>query len=70
MIANGMIEDDAAHIMKTVIESDTSMRDRWGDSIYSYDEKMVDLIWWGVKQHALRWIDKNIPQAWFRPMFL
>lgn len=47
-----------------------SFKERWGDTESEYPPAMVNVLWISVKTIALEWIDENIPQAWFRPMFL
>ena len=42
----------------------------WDRPAYEYPEVMYSIWLVTLKAEALKWIDANIPQAWFRPMFI
>ncbi len=45
------------------------MKERWGDAVEDYPPVMVNVLWVSVKHIAVEWIDRELPEAWFRPMF-
>lgn len=47
-----------------------AMGDRWDDIIDSYPDMLKTIIWIRVKSITLKYIDMNIPEAWFRSLFL
>ncbi len=68
----GMFDDQASKIMKSVMvapEND-SMSNRWHDDIEGYLDTISILLGISLNDHALQYIDANIPKAWFREMFV
>jgi len=41
----------------------------WAKRADSYPPIIYSLIWVSLRPLILSWIDVNIPQAWYRPMF-
>ena len=68
---NGMFAADAnAVIEQTIVAPEAeSMQGRWNDDMAGYPPIMSKVLWLTVRLNALKWIDANAPQAWFRPMF-
>lgn len=71
MTARGMFQSQAEEIMNQYMQSEESsvMQGRWNDSVDGYPPSMEGAVWIGVKHFAATWLEKNLPQAWFRPMF-
>lgn len=46
-----------------------SMEHRWSDQVEGYPPPMKAVLWFTVRTHALEYIDKECPKAWFRPLF-
>lgn len=71
MTTRGMFESQAIEIMNLYIYSDmsVSMSGRWDDDAIAYPDQMQFVLWIGVKHFAFRWIEDNLPEAWFKPMF-
>jgi hypothetical protein len=46
-------------------EDESRFREPWD----SYDATMQSLWLIAIRQAGLKWIDANLPRAWFRPMF-
>ena len=69
--ANGMFPAQAQAVL-TAYRADpvSTAMDRWHDRVDDYPVAMRAVIWLGVCQSALAWIDANLPRAWYRPMFL
>ena len=42
----------------------------WNEQTHDYPSTMLAIVWMGIKNEALTWIDANNPLAWYRPMFL
>lgn len=67
---NGMFPDQAAAVMEQVIaNSESSMDKRWNDNEADYAPSIQAVLWITVKIEALKYIDANCPEAWFRPTF-
>lgn len=65
-IAMGMSEEQANHS----IEYYKSNCETYIDfNAIEYDEFLMSIVFTAVKSYALEWINKNKPQAWFKPMF-
>jgi hypothetical protein len=41
----------------------------WSSPLDGYPEMVTKMAWVVVKGNALKWIDANLPKAWYRPMF-
>ena len=69
---NGLFEDMADQVMESIIgdPANEAMQGRWEESIEFYPSQLIEVLRDSAKYHALRWIDSNLPKAWFRPMFL
>lgn len=72
LVNNGMFENQAKAVMDEVVKhpSNEPMKDRWNDRVDGYPPQMQAVCLLSIKTQALEWIDKNCPQAWFRPMFV
>ncbi len=67
---SGMCEDEAEAVIEMVKDaSSVKQAMRWGDPVEGYPAPLYELLWVEVKRAALKYIDANCPQAWFRPMF-
>jgi hypothetical protein len=68
---NGMFDTQAAKVLETIKADDifADMKGRWNDSEDDYSPIMISTIWFSAKREALALIDKDMPNAWFRPMF-
>lgn len=70
--ARGLWDYQAREIM-TTLKADDIMKDmaqRWQDSPDGYPPALLVGVWMNAERHALRWIDENMPEAWFRPLFV
>ncbi len=67
----GMFEDQAKSVMDLAVVSPAlqSMAGRWSHSTSDYPTPVLGITWLAVKSVALKWIDVNKPQAWFRLNF-
>lgn len=69
LIDNGMFEEQAEEVMALAEESMDTMNENWGKDANSYPAIIINLTWSNVKLVALKWIDENAPEAWFKPIF-
>lgn len=71
MTSRGMFPSQAEEVIEKYIVSDeaNTMMDRWHEDIGGYPEALQNVLWMGVKDYAAKWLEENLPQAWFRPMF-
>lgn len=67
----GMFRNQAEEVIALVIADPTSesMAKRWNDNVSGYPAALLRVLWLSVQSYAVIWIDANLPQAWFRPMF-
>ena len=66
----GMFPHQAVEVVAGVVEATTEMAGRWDDDTEGYPPQMLAVLWYSVDRAALKWIDENLPKAWFRPMFV
>ncbi len=66
---SGMSEDEAEAVMEIVKADSADESMRWSDAVEDYPAPLHNLLWAEVKRAALKYVDANCPQAWFRPMF-
>lgn len=69
----GMFDDQADEVLKEAIPKIESLtpnyRYTWDRPADEYPDAIYKVLWLLLRREALVWIDKNAPQAWFRPMF-
>ena len=72
LVNNGMSPEQAAQVIAKAKEHKPleSFKNRWKDDTTSYPPMMMKVVLLGVKQVAIKWIDENLPGAWYRPLFL
>ena len=72
LVANWMFESQAKEVINEMKKDKwiESMEGRWNDDISGYPDTIVNAMWFAAKTAALDYIEKNIPQAWFKPMFM
>ncbi len=68
---NCMAKSQAQSVIKMMKESKASedMERRWNDNVEDYPVVMQKVIIMTLRRTAVDWIDENLPQAWFRPLF-
>lgn len=68
-----MGERQAQAVVKLAMEeldgSSDGCKITWDSPAQEYPHKFYTATFVAVARVALKWIDENIPQAWFRPMF-
>lgn len=73
LVRNGMFENQAEQVFnlaKSEIESMTpEYQITWDRPANEYGTSLYSVMMMVVNRIALKWIDSNIPSAWFRPMF-
>ena len=71
LIENGMFESQADEVLSIAKDEELlgDMKGRWGDDVRDYPAFMMPVIWLSVKSVAAEWIEKNAPEAWFKPIF-
>ena len=71
LINNGMDDVQAKQVMERVkaAKANAAMTQRWSDAVEDCPEDLFKPLWISTEDHALEWIDANLPLAWFRPMF-
>lgn len=73
LVSNGMFESQAREVMVVAEPELEALVDNYKinleDSVSSYPQAIYNVLYGVIKPVALRWIDGNIPMAWYRPMF-
>jgi len=72
LIENGMFDKQADAVILLAKENqiNDAMKDRWNDSTEHYPPVIMNMLWFSTKKIALDYIEKNIPNAWLKPMFM
>lgn len=69
----GMSDSQADAVLKEAIPKIESLnpdyRITWDRSASEYPDMIYDAMWPLLRAAAREWIEKNLPEAWFRPMF-
>lgn len=67
---HGMWADGLEHTLKAMKEDALleDMRNRWNDSVDDYPQPLISVVWLNVRSIALKWVDENCPQAFYRPL--
>lgn len=69
LVSHGMFEDDARTVLQELEKGNDSMRGRWDEDTAAYPQPLLATLWYSAKVEALKWIDANCPNAWYRSMF-
>jgi hypothetical protein len=67
---NGMFPDQAQQVMSRAVIADDPLTGRWGDDLKGYPPVVRGVLIMHINSAAIEWIDANVPNAWYRPMFL
>lgn len=68
--SSGMWPEQAKAVVDMVeSEIGDAMKNRWHDQIEGYPRQLLAVLRLNINSTALRWIDANLPEAWYRPMF-
>lgn len=73
LIDNGMFDTQAKEVMKLAIPDLNALVDDYQISFNSdassYPNVIYNVLFKAIKPIALKWIEDNIPLAWYKPMF-
>lgn len=73
LINRGMFESQAKEVMKIAISELNKLTEDYKITFdrpaNEYPEAIYTILFLAIKPIALKWIEENIPQAWFKPMF-
>lgn len=73
LMKNGMSNQQSNEVLKFAKPQIDEMLDGYSINLNSdansYPPIIVSLLYSLIKPIALEWIEKNIPKAWFKPMF-
>lgn len=73
LIQNGMSETQAKEVLEVSNPSLNELIDDYSldlnQSASSYPIVIINILFASIKPIALKWIEDNKPQAWFKPMF-
>lgn len=68
---NGMFPKQAIEVFEATkaAKENKEMARRWQDDPKDYSDIMLNICKISANSQALIWIDKNCPEAWYRPLF-
>jgi hypothetical protein len=66
----GMFDNQAVQVVEGVKSYQPSMVSLWNQSIDGYPDAVKTGLVLSLRSSAVEWIDNNLPQAWFRSMFV
>ena len=71
LTSSGMFESQATATLQLLKDepNDRALAEVLGKSVDDYPTAFKAVAIMTVNRHAVRYIDRNCPQAWFRPMF-
>jgi hypothetical protein len=74
LVEKGMFQNQAEKVFQAAKENLTEFMPgysiTWDRPASEYPAPVYAAMWLTVKDEALKWIDKNAPEAWFRQMFV
>lgn len=74
LVSNGMFENQAKEVIDLAIPKLNELANDYKITFESPDDHYPDVmykLWFmTIKTIALKWIDENKPEAWFREMFV
>ena len=67
----GMSPDEANHVIDRVVADPGAvpLRDAWGQEASGYPKIVLAPLAAYVRRHAIRWIEENAPEAFYRSNF-
>lgn len=69
----GMSDNQAKEVLADYLKSvskDTNYQITLSSDSGAYPQAVYNAFFSGLNHQAIQWIEKNIPLAWFKPMFL
>lgn len=74
LVANGMFESQAEKVMEIAIKELKTIDEdykkiSWDRTSEEYPDKLYSFWFGAIKPIAYKWIEENLPQAWFKEMF-
>ena len=70
MVQNGMFLSKAQEVFDIFSSQDHVKDIRWDASLDYYPDAMLAILQLCINSEVVMWIDKNLPNAYFRPMFV
>ena len=71
-VERGMFEEQAKEVVELTIpkiDAQDDYKTTWDRPANEYPDSLYAVMFLYVKETAKKWIEQNIPQAWFKPMF-
>lgn len=71
MTGMGMFDSHANKVIEEYVKEESAepMDGRWDQDVSNFPENLKYVVWLGVKMFADGWLERNLPNAWFRPLF-
>ena len=69
LVSRGMFDKQADAVLESLALAPDPMQGRWNDCIDDYPDVVLNAVSLSLDAHAVKWIEENLPNAWFKPMF-
>ncbi|MFZ1787194.1 MAG: hypothetical protein WAT92_02745 [Saprospiraceae bacterium] len=73
LVEYGMFDSQAEKVMEKAMPELNSLVEDYSISFNrpsdEYPKPIYDVLFLAIKPIALKWIEENIPMAWYKPMF-
>lgn len=66
----GMFEEQASQVLDDMVKKMPEMEDRWDEVWDHYPQTMQPVLWMTTKSYALEWVNKNLPNAWYKQLLI
>lgn len=71
-VSKGMFESQAKEVVEIAVKKIDNLdnyKTTWDRPASEYPDALYAVMFLTVKDVAIKWIDKNLPKAWFRELF-
>ena len=66
----GMFPEQTSEVLDNMEAKMPEMQGRWQESFANYPEPMRLVLLLTAKSYALKWVDANLPLAWYKPLLM
>ena len=66
----GMDPENASEVLDDMEINMPEMKGRWTEGFDYYPEPMRPVLLWTAKSYALKWVDVNLPKAFYRQLLI
>ena len=66
----GMFPEQTSEVLDDMEINMPEMKGRWTEGFAYYPEPMRLVLLLTAKSYALKWVDANLPLAWYKPLLM